>query len=62
MAKALEARPDGCGRFRSSPGYHPELMGEYAARQAGSRRVLVLQRFHCWESCWCSIRISDLRD
>ena len=24
------------------PGYHPELMGEYAARQAGSRRLLVL--------------------
>ena len=35
-------------------GYHPEFLGEYAARAESQRRLLGARRWsRCWASCWC---------
>lgn len=39
VAREIEQRVKGVA---FAPGYHPELMGEYAARQAGKQRLLIL--------------------
>ena len=40
------------------PGYHPEVLGEYAARAASQRRLLALGRCRCSASCSCCTWIS----
>jgi Cu/Ag efflux pump CusA len=50
-AREIEAR---VGRLSFDRGYHPELLGEYAARSAASRRLLFLSALSSSASCWCS--------
>lgn len=39
VARAVEAK---VGQLRFAPGYHPEVLGEYAERQTSSRRLTLL--------------------
>ena len=44
-----------CERVTFDRGYHPEFLGEYAARQESRSRLLALSAAcRCWASCCCS--------